>query len=272
MKKLILFTDLDGTLLDYPDYSFEKALPALDLLREKDVPLVISSSKTRKEIEYYRVKLANTHPFISENGGGIFIPTDYFDRQIMVISSIFEENDYQVIRLGAGYSHLRQAVYDLRKEGFQIKGFGDMTVEELAEIAHMSIDEAEMARLRDFDEPFLFEGSEEEIVRLIGSIKARGFSFTRGRFFHILGNSDKGKAVSILSRLYREKFGEIITIAIGDTLNDAPMLEKVDIPVVVQKCDGTYDDGITVHDLMKAKGIGPAGWKEAVMKILSIYT
>jgi mannosyl-3-phosphoglycerate phosphatase len=272
MKKLIVFTDLDGTLLDYPDYSFENALPALDLLREKDVPLVISSSKTRKEIEYYRVKLANTHPFISENGGGIFIPTDYFDHQIMDSTSIFEENDYQVIRLGADYSHLRKAVYDLRKEGFQIKGFGDMTVEELAEMAHMSIDEAEMAKLRDFDEPFLFDGSEEEIARLVGSIKARGFSFTRGRFFHILGNSDKGKAVSILSRLYREKFGEIITAAIGDSPNDLPMLEKVDISVIVQKFDGTYDNGVTVNDLMKAEGIGPYGWNEAVTKIMRIHT
>jgi mannosyl-3-phosphoglycerate phosphatase len=272
MKKVILFTDLDGTLLNYPDYSFDAALPALALLREKDIPLIISSSKTRKEIEHYREKLANTHPFISENGGGIFIPTDYFDHKIMDISSVFEENDYQVIRLGAEYPALREALYGLRKEGFQVKGFGDMTVEEVAEIARMSIDEAKMAKLRDFDEPFLFDGSEEEIIRLIGSIRAKGFSFTRGRFFHILGNSDKGKAVSILTRQYREKFGEIITVAIGDSQNDITMLEKVDIPVLVQKSDGTYDDGITVNNLMKAEGIGPYGWKEAVMKIMSIHT
>ena len=29
MKKLIVFTDLDGTLLDLHTYSFEKALPGL---------------------------------------------------------------------------------------------------------------------------------------------------------------------------------------------------------------------------------------------------
>ncbi len=47
MKKLIIFTDLDGTLLDLHTYSFEKSLPGLGLLRQKNVPLVFCSSKTR---------------------------------------------------------------------------------------------------------------------------------------------------------------------------------------------------------------------------------
>ncbi len=82
MKKLIIFTDLDGTLLDYSTYSFEAAIPALQLLKEKNIPLIICSSKTGKEIEHYRKKLGNTHPFISENGGGIFIPKGYFDFRV----------------------------------------------------------------------------------------------------------------------------------------------------------------------------------------------
>jgi len=52
MKKLIIFTDLDGTLLDYSNYSFEPVLPALQLLKEKDINLIICSRKTRKEIGY----------------------------------------------------------------------------------------------------------------------------------------------------------------------------------------------------------------------------
>jgi len=78
MEIPIIFTDLDGILLDYSTYSFEQAKPALQLVAQSDIPLVICSSKTRKEIEYYRKKLDNNHPFISENGGGIFIPKGYF--------------------------------------------------------------------------------------------------------------------------------------------------------------------------------------------------
>lgn len=267
--KLIIFTDLDGTLLDYSSYSFEAALPALNFIKERDIPLVICSSKTRKEIEYYRRKLANNHPFISENGGGIFIPRGYF--KFGSHSSQFEvydENDYHIIRLGAQYSDLRKAIEALRKEGFDVKGFGDMTVKELIEIANMSIDEAEMAMERDFDEPFIFEGNEEETQRLFRAIKVKRFNYTQGRFFHILGNSDKGKAVSILIGLYNKKFCEIITIAIGDSPNDIPMLKRVDYPIIVQKHDGNYDPRIDIPNLIKADGIGPEGWNKAVLKLI----
>jgi mannosyl-3-phosphoglycerate phosphatase len=93
MKQIIVFTDLDGTLLDYRNYSFEKALPALELIKQKNIPLVICSSKTRSEIEYYRKKLSNDHPFISENGGGIFIPKDYFESGVQSSEFGAEEED-----------------------------------------------------------------------------------------------------------------------------------------------------------------------------------
>lgn len=269
MKKLIVFSDLDGTLLDAKTYSFERALPALQLLKEKNIPLILCSSKTRKEIEYYRKKLNNNHPFISENGGGIFIPEDYFgftvhDSQF----TVREEGDYYVIRLGAKYSDLRKAIKELQNEGFDIKGFGDMTTEELADIVNMSIDEAEMAKERDFDEPFIFDGREIDEQRLLETINSKGFNFTQGRFFHILGNSDKGKAVSILIDIYKKKFGQITTIAIGDSLNDVPMLEKVDYPVIVQKPDGNFDHRIKVPNIVKADGIGPDGWNKAISRLV----
>jgi len=263
MKRLIVFTDLDGTLLDGETYSFEPALPALKLLKEKEIPLIICSSKTKREIEYYRRKLDNHDPFISENGGGIFIPAGYFKFQISNFKS--EENGkYRIIRLGAKYSDLRKAIIELRQEGFNIKGFGDMTAEELAGIANMSIDEAKMAKERDFDEPFIFSDNEEELQRLFESIRAMGFNYTQGRFFHILGNSDKGKAVSILTELYKRKFNEITTIAIGDSPNDIPMLEKVDYLIIVQKPDGSYDQRIKAPNIIKADGIGPDGWNKAI--------
>lgn len=293
-KNLIIFTDLDGTLLDHYTYSFEKALPALRLIKEKGIPLIICSSKTRSEIEYYRKKLSNDHPFISENGGGIFIPKDYFEfsgknnknvipakagiqeemDSRLKTSGITEkriftyENNYYIIRLGAKYSDLRKALLELHSEGFNLKGFGDMTAEEVSELANMNIDEAEMSRERDFDEPFVFEGSKTDEQRLLESISAKGFNFTQGRFFHILGNSDKGKAVSVLIDLYTKKFGEVRTVALGDSPNDIPMLELVDYPVVVRKPDGSYDERINMPNLIKADGIGPDGWNKEILKLI----
>jgi mannosyl-3-phosphoglycerate phosphatase family protein len=281
MKKLIIFTDLDGTLLDYSTYSFEPALPALQLLKERDIPFIICSSKTKKEIEYYRKKIGNNHPFISENGGGIFIPKGYFMFEVQNsynppsppfskggLGGFSEENDYQVIRLGARYSDLRKAIEALRKEGFKVIGFGDMSAKEISEVAGITIEEAKMAKERDFDEPFIFKGGNAEVKELQYAIEKRGFNIVKGRFFHILGNSDKGKATSILIDLYKKKYDKVISIAIGDSPNDIPMLEKVDYPVIVQKPDGNYDAQIDIPHLTKSGGIGPVGWNKAVLSLL----
>lgn len=267
-KKTIIFTDLDSTLLDHYTYSFEKALPALTLLKEKNIPLIICSSKTRKEIEYYRELLNNKDPFVSENGGGIFIPKGYFKFRDSRFK-LEEDGRYKTLRLGAKYSDLRKAIIELKNEGFDIKGFGDMTVEELADIAGLSLEEAKMAKERDFDEPFIFNGNDVDLKRLFESINKKGFKYTKGRFFHILGNSDKGKAVEILIELYRKEYKKITTIAIGDSPNDIPMLERVNYPVVVQKPDGSYDQEIKIPHLLRADGIGPEGWNKSIISLLS---
>lgn len=278
MKKIIIFTDLDGTLLDAYTYAFDPAVPSLNLLKEHNIPLIICSSKTRKEIEHYRKKLGNHHPFISENGGGIYIPKNYFPTDLYkaltplltkgVSSDFLKNSDYYVVKLGAKYSEIRKVIKDLQKNGFLIRGFGDMKIEELANLANMRIEEAKMAKKRDFDEPFIFDGEENEKQKLFESIKSKGFNFTVGRFYHIMGNSDKGKAVSFLINLYKKYYDEIITIAIGDNTNDKPMFEKVDYPVLVKKPDGSYDSNIDIPGIIKADRIGPEGWNKAVSELL----
>lgn len=269
MKKHIIFTDLDGTLLDHKTYSFDAALPALKVIKEKNIPLIICSSKTRKEIEHYKKKLCNLHPFISENGGGIYIPEDYSGFKIQDSKFKIEEKDgYKIIRLGAKYSDLRNALKELRSGGFGVKGFGDMTVDEISALTGLDSDEAEMAKERDFDEPFVFAGTTHELPLLIAAIKKKGLSYTQGLFHHVLGNSDKGKAVSILINLFKRERGDAVTIAFGDSPNDIPMLERVDHPVIVLKHDGTYDNRINIPALTKADGIGPEGWNSAVLKLL----
>jgi mannosyl-3-phosphoglycerate phosphatase len=270
MKQWIIFTDLDGTLLDSRTYSFAPALPALRLLSDMNIPLVLSSSKTRTEIEYYREKLDNHHPFISENGGGIFMPKNYFVlRNEHNKLNIFTKEYYDVIALGAPYNELRKALRELQSEGFQVKGFGDMSTEEVAATTGLSMHEAAMARERNFDEPFIVQGNDPDIGKLLAGIESKGLRYTEGKMLHIMGNSDKGCAVSILCDLYRKKYGEIVTVALGDSPNDIPMLEAVDYPVIVQKPDRKHDPRIDLPKLIRAEGTGPTGWNKAVSGLIS---
>jgi mannosyl-3-phosphoglycerate phosphatase len=261
--KPVVFTDLDETLLSRHAYSFAEALPALNLLKERDIPLVICSSKTKAEIEVYRRKLENSHPFITENGGGIFLPRGYFSD--LAGYHAREENGYEAIVCGVRYERLREVLEGLRARGFPLQGFGDMTAAEVAELTGLSEKEAVLAKKRHFDETFIFDG---DVQKLRESIRETWLTITQGRLFHLTGENDKGKAVEIVQSLYARAHGDIVSIVLGDSPTDIPMLARADYPVLVRKDDGTYDERVQVPGLMRAQGIGPEGWNTAVREIL----
>ena len=68
MRNYIIFSDLDGTLLDHKTYTFDPALEALSIIKSRQIPLILSSSKTRAEIERIQSHLTLKDPFIFENG------------------------------------------------------------------------------------------------------------------------------------------------------------------------------------------------------------
>jgi len=264
-NRILVFTDLDGTLLDHKTYSFDPARPALRLLREKGIPLIICTSKTRAEIENVRLALDNGDPFIAENGGAIFIPDGYFPDELPEAKRI---SGYQVIELGTLYPRLLQ-VFSLIKERLpgKLKGFGDFAAEDVARLTGLSLREAGLAKKREFDEPFLLK--DPSVLETIQDMaRASGMKITRGgRFFHLTGDNDKGKAVRLLQRIYAEAEGcPAKSIGLGDSLNDLPLLGAVDFPVLVQKPGGLYDSSIRLRHLVFAPGEGPLGWCAAVLE------
>lgn len=264
--KILIITDLDGSLLDPETYTFEKAKPTLNIIKERNIPLVICSSKTKTEIEYYRKLLYNKEPFISENGGGIFINKDYFNFEIDGI----EKDGYKVITIGKPYSILREAFLEIKKElNIDIIGFGDMTVDQLSKATGITEKEANFAKDRYFDEPFIFKGTDTEKKNLFATIEKHGFYCTEGNLFHILGKNDKGKAARIILDFYTKTFGNFVSIGIGDGLNDLPLLKEVDYPVLIPKLDGHYvNSNDNIPNIIKANYAGPEGWSESVGDIL----
>lgn len=260
--KPVIFTDLDGTLLD-SEYSFSGALSALQRIKDEAIPLVPVTSKTRAEVEGLLKRLEVKGPFITENGGGVFIPEGSVPFSVKGETS----DGMRVIRLGTGYNEIRAALIDIReKTGFAMTGFGDITPEEITARTGLPIEDARRAKFRDFDEPFFLEsGSVEELRPLV---EARGLTLTAGRVLHMTGQNDKGKAIDILKDVFRAVYGRVVTIGLGDAQNDIPMLKSVDYPVLVKNRDGGYEDVEGIPSLIRADGIGPHGWAKAVTGIL----
>lgn len=266
----IIFSDLDGTLLDSADYSFAGAKPALEMIRMREIPLVLCSSKTRAEIEEYRRRLNNEHPFIAENGGGVFIPRGYFSasRDFMELFDGKAFDGYDLVRFGLPYAEIRRRFVALRAQiGAKVRGFGDMSDEEVADLTGLPLDEATLARQRDFDEAFVFDGPVDE--SFLKAIEADGLHWTQGQYFHILGDHDKGRAVELLESFYRRERGAIESIGLGDSFNDLPMLRAVGHPMLVRKADGGFDARVDLPNMLRTQQPGSLGWNDAVLQLLA---
>jgi mannosyl-3-phosphoglycerate phosphatase family protein len=260
---LVIFTDLDGTLLDQRTYSWAAAEPALRRIERLQIPLVFCSSKTRAEITVLRERMGNAHPFISENGGGIFIPPGYFAG----LEGVPLTAGLSTIALGAPYALLRAEFVELRRKlNVAVRGFGDMSDVEIAALTGLPREETDLARQRDFDEPFVFDAGID--TRFLRAIEEAGRHWTRGNLYHLMGDHDKGRAVRILHDLFAGRHAAVESAGLGDSFNDLPMLRAVDRPVLVRRPGGGFDPQVDFPGLAKTRGEGPAGWNEAVLALL----
>jgi len=271
MRRILIFSDLDGSLLDATTYSYEVASEALAAIEHRRATLILVSSKTRAEMEPIRRCLGNHHPFIVENGGAIYIPHGTFPFRLEGSRS---RNHSQVLQLGTPYATLRAALKEIGQDiGCRVRGFGDLSLAEVVQLTGMSAGEAQLAMLREYDEPFVMDGAVVAWQDLLAAADRRGLCCTRGgRFYHLMGANDKGIAsrrlIDWYRRLVQEEGQPLVTVALGDSLNDLPMLEVVDYPILVQKPNGSYDPDVHLPHLIRADGVGPVGWNCSLMALL----
>ena len=264
----IVFTDLDGTLLDHDTYGWEDALPALDRCKRLFIPIVLVSSKTRAEMDSLRLKLSIDAPFISENGGGIFFPADTTEDPP---PDAFLDGDLWKWSLGLPYVDLIRELDGIRNEsGWDIKGFSDMRIDDISDLTGLDRRSARLAAMREFDEPFIILDQDPvDRESLKKAAAKRGLTITEGgRFFHLNGKNDKGQAMQKLMSLYKQFYGKMFSVALGDSPNDFSMLECADYPVLVRSKRNFEGLKKRIPRLMVTSNMGPKGWNSAILGIL----
>ncbi len=261
----IVFTDLDGTLLDHDTYEWSAAQPALEGLERRGIPVLLVSSKTRAEIEMWREQMKNRHPFIVENGGAIFLPRAYFGSPI---PTAIARGGYEMIALGDPSGELRKVLREAsRTSGVAVRTLEDMSDEEVAQRTALRPEQVPLARRREFGMPFVIQ-EEAGADRLLGTIDSLGKRWTRGgRFHHILGNSDKARAVEILAGLFSERHKDLVTAGLGDAPNDLAFLRMMDQPVIIRSRFADRMQAELPRAYVTTES-GPAGWNEAMFRLV----
>lgn len=251
--RLLVFSDLDGTLLDHRTYAWQPAAPALERLRLAGCGVVLASSKTAAEIAPLRDAMGLADwPAIVENGGGLLEPGADGTEGAQT------------------YRELRAAIARL-PNGFT--GFGDMTHQDIAEHTGLSPDDAIRAQARQFSEPGLWTGPGAERDAFVAAAQGAGLTVQQGgRFLTLSFGGTKADRMDEVIDRYRPEH----TLALGDAPNDVAMLERAEIGVVVANSAspgipplaGENSYGKTRGRIIRTHAEGPAGWTEAVNAIL----
>jgi len=258
----IVVSDLDGTLLDHHSYDWREASPALELLRLKQIPVVLCSSKTIAEIMPIREALGLSAPFIVENGGAVYLPEPGQDTK-----------NLDKVEFGMNRAEILERLDvlatapDMKNLGFT--GFSEMTVADVINVTGLDPANAANALQREYTEPLLWQDSEESKQRFLKQVRKAGLDAVEGgRFLHISAGCNKGKAVNYLRKFYEKRKGVTHKlIALGDSENDISMLELADLPVLVRS--PVKDFPRIRHDrVYRTTALGPAGWNEAILKLL----
>lgn len=268
MRKILVFTDLDGSLLSHHDYSWNKAAPALKLLKQQGFPLIINSSKTSAEILKLKQAMGNTCPFVSENGGVIEIPRGYFSADYAAPNN----PEYEAILPGISYQEIITTLQDFRDTfHFKFVGFNDMSVEELMQETNLSEEQAQDARQRQASEPIIWLDSYVAFNQFKTYLEDNNLIITAGgRFSHVMSDYNKGDAVTYLKSQYQqaEPDTQWISIGLGDSANDLQMLEAVDYPVLIPNPGSKHPIQADIPHLLRPDYAGPAGWNQAVLRLL----
>lgn len=250
---LLIFSDLDGTLMSHADYRWQAASPALETLRDIGAGIVLASSKTAVEMIAIRSELGlERWPAIVENGAGVLAA---YSRDVPANSA------YRSLRAALDGIPTR-----LRRK---FCGFADMTAMEIARITGLSPASAERAAERAFSEPGLWSGDSAERDEFLTCLRGCGIAGRDGgRFLTLSFGQTKADQMGSIIDTYRPRH----TIALGDAPNDVEMLETADFGVIVAN---PHRDpmpvlaGESTGRIIRTVRTGPEGWNAAVLDLIA---
>lgn len=251
---LLVFTDLDGTLLDHETYSWSPALNALGKLRNLGAGVILASSKTSAEIAPLRDEMGlSGWPAIIENGAA----------QLPAHQAPVGGN------AASGYADLRHTLSTLPKDlRTKFRGFGDMTDQQVCDVTGLPLSAARLAKQRTASEPGEWTGSDSQRTEFLAALSDVGLTARMGgRFLTVTtGQTKADQMAEIIRNLKPQK-----TVALGDAPNDVEMLEAADIGIIVanpHRPPLPQLAGEPMH-IRRTELAGPIGWNAAILAILN---
>ena len=261
MKKkftVVIFTDLDGSLLHRDTFKFDTIKDYIKSLVNKGVIIIPNSSKTENEIEKFNEELGINLPFISENGSSIhglnLITSNFPDKLIL---SRDKEELFRIFE--------RKVPEELKEKCFQILKINKTEQENILGQKDVKLKDA---LNRKYTLPFLFKGNKNEKNKLLKILNSNSLTLQEGgRVLNLCDNINKVKSMNRVIKILKKTEEKIKTIAVGDNYNDLDMLKSCDIPCLVFN-DQFIQDQINIDNLIFSNKPSPEGWADVIKTAL----
>lgn len=268
-RQVLIYTDLDGTLLDHYSYEHEAARPCMQRLLGHGIPIIPNTSKTFAELIELRKRLGLDGPFIVENGAAIFIDKNFLPEKPK--GAVWQDG-FWVKSFSSKRSYWLGLIKKITPEyGHLFESFADMSLERIVEVTSLTEEDALLSSQRQFGEPVLWKGSEEQLDTFIEMLRRLGAHPVKGgRFLHIGGDCNKGIALTWLLKEYQRQHKNITvsTIALGDGKNDVAMLEIADTAVRIASPVHEPPELERTLKLYTSNKMGPKGWAEVLDQLI----
>ena len=261
MKKkftVVIFTDLDGSLLHRDTFQFDTIKDYIKSLVNKGVIIIPNSSKTEKEIEKFNEELGVNLPYISENGSSIhglnLITSNFPDK--LILSR--EKEELLKIFENKVPERLKEKCLQILK----------MSKKEKENILGQKDEKLKYALNRKYTLPILFNGDKNEKNRLVKILNSNSLTLQEGgRVSNLCDNINKVKSMNRVIKILKKTEDKIKTIAVGDNFNDLEMLRNCDIPCLVFN-DQFKLDQININNLIFSNKPSPEGWADVIKMAL----
>ncbi len=253
--RYLLFSDVDGTMLDVETYRWDEAIPGIERARACGVPIIFNTSKTEEEVRKLGEDLGVHAPFSIENGGGVYVPP-----------GTFEDGEPEgLLPLGAPFARIRE-VLDGLASSFDFQEMSRMSDREVEDACGLPPGSVAASRNRQFSEPLVWRDAPDKLESFAEQLRAHDLILKRGdRFVHVMGQTDKRVALESLVPRYRRRYPQVLSVALGNGPNDLGMMEVADIAVVINNPGGR---NIQYPGARVPAGTGPEAWSRAVLELL----
>ncbi len=258
MQKILIFTDLDGSLLHRDTFKFEEIKDYIKKLLSKGIFIIPNTSKTEKEILEFNNELGSSLPYICENGAAIKgLELLHSNLPKELILSKEKNNIIKIFEKSVPINLQRNC-----------KWLSDMDKKKQSVIFGLEDEKLNMALDRKFTIPFIFEGNKGEKNELFKIVKKKGLSLQEGgRVINLSDKVNKAKALQVFVRFFKKNNKNVKTIAVGDNYNDLDMLKICDFPCLVFNDKFTLDE-IPINNLIITNKSSPEGWADVIKMAL----